>query len=104
VVIYDRIREMMRKYKKMSNEEMMDIAVNATLSRSIVTHLTVFLALCGLVIFGGEVIRGFSLAMLFGLVVGTYSSVFIAAPILIYLGVKVGDAKADTSSIAVKAR
>ena len=95
VVIYDRIREMMRKYKKMSVDEMMDIAVNATLSRSVVTHVTVLLALIGLVIFGGEVIRGFSLAMLFGVVVGTYSSVFIAAPILIYLGVKVGSVKAD---------
>ncbi len=97
VVIYDRIREMMRKYKKMPTDEMMDIAVNATLSRSIVTHVTVFLALCGLVFFGGEVIRGFSLAMLFGLIVGTYSSVFIAAPILIYLGVKVGDTKPELS-------
>lgn len=95
VVIYDRIREMMRKYKRMSTEEMMDIAVNATLSRSVVTHVTVLLALLGLVIFGGEVIRGFSLAMLFGVIVGTYSSVFIAAPILIYLGVKVGSTKAE---------
>ena len=96
VVIYDRIREMMRKYKRMSIGDMMDIAVNATLSRSVVTHVTVLLALFGLVIFGGEVIRGFSLAMLFGVVVGTYSSVFIAAPILIYLGVKVGDVKSET--------
>ena len=98
VVIYDRIREMMRKYKRMTIGDMMDIAVNATLSRSVVTHVTVLLALFGLVIFGGEVIRGFSLAMLFGVVVGTYSSVFIAAPILIYLGVKVGDVKAEASA------
>ncbi len=102
VVIYDRIREMMRKYKRMSSDEMMDIAVNATLSRSVVTHITVFLALCGLVLFGGEVIRGFSLAMLFGVVVGTYSSVFIAAPILIYLGVKVGDVKVEASAEVAK--
>ena len=100
VVIYDRIREMMRKFKRMPTETMMDIAVNATLSRSVVTHVTVLLALIGLVAFGGEVIRGFSLAMLFGVVVGTYSSVFIAAPILIYLGVKVSDVKVDASDPA----
>ncbi|MBY0612274.1 MAG: protein translocase subunit SecF [Beijerinckiaceae bacterium] len=104
VVIYDRIREMMRKYKRMSIGEMMDIAVNATLSRSVVTHVTVLLALIGLVIFGGEVIRGFSLAMLFGVVVGTYSSVFIAAPILIYLGVKVADVKTETVEPPARAK
>jgi preprotein translocase subunit SecF len=99
VVIYDRIREMLRKYKRMSTDDMIDIAVNSTLSRSVVTHVTTFLALLGLAFFGGEVIRGWTLAMLFGVIVGTYSSVFIAAPILIYLGVKVGDGRlADDKS------
>ena len=98
VVIYDRIREMMRKYKKMPTDQMIDVAVNSTLSRSVVTHVTVFLALVGLVAFGGEGIRGFSLAMLFGVVVGAYSSVFIAAPILIYLGVKVGEGRSATAA------
>jgi preprotein translocase subunit SecF len=88
VVVYDRIREMMRKYKKMSTEDMIDIAINSTLSRTIVTSLTTTLALIALSIFGGEGIRSFCLAMLFGVVIGTYSSIFIAAPILIYLGAK----------------
>ncbi len=88
VVIYDRIREMMRKYKKMHTDDMIDQAVNSTLSRSVITHVTTTLALVGLAVFGGEVIRGFTIAMLFGVMVGTYSSVFIAAPILIYLGVR----------------
>ena len=93
VVIYDRIREMMRKYKRMPTDVMIDQAINSTLSRSVITHVTTTLALLGLAFFGGEVIRGFTIAMLFGVVVGTYSSVFIAAPILIYLGVKVGDGR-----------
>jgi preprotein translocase subunit SecF len=67
---------------------MIDQAVNSTLSRSVITHITTTLALLGLAFFGGEVIRGFTIAMLFGVLVGTYSSVFIAAPILIYLGVR----------------
>ena len=88
VVVLDRIREMMRKYKKMSISDMLDISINTTLSRTIMTSLTTFLALVALVGFGGHVIQSFSLAMMFGVVVGTYSSIFIAAPVLIYLGVK----------------
>ena len=88
VVVLDRIREMMKKYKSMGIAEMLDIAINTTLSRTIMTSLTTFLALCALVAFGGQVIKSFSLAMMFGVVVGTYSSIFIAAPVLIYLGVK----------------
>jgi preprotein translocase subunit SecF len=88
VVVYDRIREMMRKYKKMSTDEMIDVAVNSTLTRTVITSVTTILALIALSIFGGEGIRSFCLAMLFGVVIGTYSSIFIAAPILIYLGVK----------------
>ena len=88
VVVLDRIREMMRKYKSMGIAEMLDIAINTTLSRTIMTSVTTFLALCALVAFGGQVIKSFSLAMMFGVVVGTYSSIFIAAPVLIYLGVK----------------
>jgi preprotein translocase subunit SecF len=88
VVVYDRIREMMRKYKKMSTEDMIDIAINSTLTRTIITSMTTLLALVALSIFGGEGIRSFCLSMLFGVVIGTYSSIFIAAPILIYLGVK----------------
>jgi preprotein translocase subunit SecF len=88
VVIYDRIREMLRRYKKMPMPELLNISVNSTLSRSIITHVTVTLALLALLLFGGHAIHSFVATMIFGVVlVGTYTSVFIAAPILIYLGV-----------------
>ncbi len=88
VVVLDRIREMMRKYRKISTNELIDISVNAVLPRTIMTATTVFLALLSLVIFGGEVIRSFSLAMMFGIFVATYSSIFICSPMLIYLGLR----------------
>ena len=94
VVVLDRIREMMRKYKKMPIADMIDLSVNAVLPRTIMTATTVFLALLSLVIFGGHVIRSFSIAMLWGLFVATYSSVFICSPILIYLGVRTEDQRA----------
>jgi preprotein translocase subunit SecF len=88
VVIYDRIREMLRKYKRMPVAELLDTALNATVSRTIIVAATTFFATTALYLFGGEVLRGFSLAMLFGVVVGTHSTIFIAAPILIYLGLR----------------
>lgn len=91
VVVYDRVRELLRKYKKMALHDLLDLAMNSTLTRTVITSVTTILALIALAIFGGDVIRGFCLAMLFGVVIGTYSSIFIAAPILIYLGVKVGE-------------
>jgi preprotein translocase subunit SecF len=88
VVIYDRIREMLRRYKKMSMPELLNISINSTLSRSIITHFTVTLALLALLLFGGHAIHSFTATMMFGVVlVGTYTSIFIASPILIYLGV-----------------
>ena len=91
VVIYDRIREMLRRYKRMSMPELLNVSVNATLSRSIVTHVTVAMSLLALLLFGGQAIRSFTATMMFGVVlVGTYTSVFIASPILIYLGVGTG--------------
>ena len=91
VVIYDRIREMLRRYKRLSMHDLLNISVNATLSRSIITHVTVTLALLSLLIFGGPSIHSFAAAMTFGAVlVGSYTSIFIAAPILIYLGVGEG--------------
>jgi preprotein translocase subunit SecF len=88
VVIYDRIREMLRRYKRMPMPDLLNISVNSTLSRSIITHVTVTLALLALLFFGGHAIHSFVSTMIFGVVlVGTYTSVFIAAPILIYLGV-----------------
>jgi preprotein translocase subunit SecF len=91
VVIYDRIREMLRRYKRMPMPELLNVSVNATLSRSIVTHVTVACSLLALLLFGGQAIRSFTATMMFGVVlVGTYTSVFIASPILIYLGVGAG--------------
>ena len=88
VVIYDRIREMLRRYKRMSMPDLLNVSINATLSRSIVTHLTVAISLLALLLFGGQAIHSFTATMIFGVVlVGTYTSVFIASPILIYLGV-----------------
>ena len=88
VVVYDRVRENLRKYKKMDISELLDIAINQTLSRTVMTSLTTLLALIALYTLGGEVIRGFTFAMIWGVLVGTYSSIFIAAPLLIRLGVK----------------
>jgi preprotein translocase subunit SecF len=94
VVIYDRIREMLRRYKKMPMPELLNESINSTLSRSIITHVTVTLALLALLLFGGPAIHSFTAVMMFGVVlVGTYTSIFIAAPILIYLGV--GTHRAD---------
>jgi preprotein translocase subunit SecF len=91
VVIYDRIREMLRRYKKLPMPELLNASVNQTLSRSVITHVTVSLALLALLLFGGEAIHSFTATMMFGVVlVGTYTSVFIASPILIYLGVGTG--------------
>jgi preprotein translocase subunit SecF len=91
VVIYDRIREMLRRYKKMPMPDLLNASVNQTLSRSVITHVTVSLALLALLLFGGEAIHSFTATMMFGVVlVGTYTSVFIASPILIYLGVGTG--------------
>ncbi|WAC26125.1 protein translocase subunit SecF [Ancylobacter sp. SL191] len=88
IVIYDRIREMLRRYKKMPTDELLNQSINSTLSRSVITHVTVTLALLALVLFGGRAIHSFSITMMFGVVlVGTYTSIFIASPLLIYLGV-----------------
>jgi preprotein translocase SecF subunit len=85
VVIYDRVRETMRKYKTMDFRTLINKSLNETLSRTILTVSTVALAVLSLLIFGGEVLHGFSIAMLWGIVIGTYSSLFIAAPLLYYI-------------------
>ncbi|HIM44942.1 MAG: hypothetical protein CFH39_00186 [Alphaproteobacteria bacterium MarineAlpha10_Bin2] len=85
VVVYDRVRENLRKYKKMPLIELLNVSVNDTLSRTVMTSLTTLLALAALLIFGGEVIRDFTIAMIWGVVVGTYSSVFVASAILMYV-------------------
>lgn len=88
VVVSDRIRENLRKYKRMELNELLNLSINETLSRTILTGITAIAVLISLYIFGGEVLRNFNFAMLFGVVVGTYSSIFIAAPLLGYLGIK----------------
>ena len=88
VVVFDRVRENLRKYKKMPMVELLDLSINNTLSRTVLTSVTTLLALISLYVFGGEVIRGFTFAMIWGVLIGTYSSVFIASPILLALDVK----------------
>ncbi len=85
VVVYDRVRENLRKYKKMPLMDLLNLSVNDTLARTVMTSLTTLLALVALLIFGGEVIRDFTIAMIWGVVVGTYSSVFVAGSILMYV-------------------
>jgi len=107
VVVSDRIRENLRKYKRMELDELLNLSINETLSRTILTGCTAIVVLIALYAFGGEVIRNFNFAMLFGVLVGTYSSVFIAAPLLGYLGVKrewVGSAPQPAGTRASRAR
>ena len=88
VVVYDRIRENLRKYKAMTLGEIINLSVNETLSRTLLTSGTTLIALIILFFFGGEVIKGFSFAMTWGILVGTYSSIFIASPLLIYMSLR----------------
>jgi preprotein translocase subunit SecF len=104
VVVYDRIRELLRKYKKMPLEELLDLSINSTLSRTVITSVTTILALIALSIFGGAAIEGFAWSMLFGVLVGTYSSIFVAAPIMIYLGLKPGEGRKLSAEEAAAAK
>jgi preprotein translocase subunit SecF len=88
VVVFDRIREFLRKYKSMPLADLIDFSINSVLPRTLLTSLCTLVALLALYIFGGEVIRGFTFAMIWGVFVGTYSSIFIGAPVLILLGTK----------------
>ena len=88
VVVYDRIRENLRKFKKMNINDLLDKSINETLSRTINTTVTTILALGALYLFGGQIIADFAFAMLWGIVVGTYSSIFIASTILVYVNVR----------------
>jgi len=91
VVVFDRIRENLRKYKKMAIASLLNQSVTQTLSRTVVTSVTTLLALIALWAFGGEVIRGFVNALIFGILIGTYSSIFIASPILIFMTMRKPD-------------
>jgi preprotein translocase subunit SecF len=88
VVVFDRVRENLRKYKKRPLAEVLNISINETLSRTLMTSVTTLLALISLYVLGGDVIRGFVFAMIWGVIVGTYSSVFVASTFLLWLGVK----------------
>ena len=87
VVIYDRIRENLLKYSKINTNEIANISVNETLSRTVITSLTTLLALSSIFILGGEILKGFSFAMILGVIIGTYSSIFVASPVLNYFKV-----------------
>jgi preprotein translocase subunit SecF len=97
VVVFDRIRENMRKYKTMPFIELIDLSINQTLSRTFLTGITTIMVLFVLYFLGGEALRGFSFAMLFGVIVGTYSSVFVAVPLLLYLNVRRGTVAGETA-------
>ena len=87
VVIYDRIRENLLKYSKIETNEIANISVNETLSRTVITSLTTLLALGSIFLLGGEILKGFSFAMILGVIIGTYSSIFVASPVLNYFKV-----------------
>ncbi|WP_299505592.1 protein translocase subunit SecF [uncultured Roseobacter sp.] len=98
VVVFDRVRENLRKYKKRPLNEVLNISINETLSRTFMTSVTTLLALIALFVLGGDVIRGFVFAMIWGVIVGTYSSIFVASAALLYLGVKRDWSKPDANS------
>jgi preprotein translocase SecF subunit len=90
VVVFDRLRENLRKYKKMPLGQLVDLSLNETLSRTIITGCTALFALIGLLYLGGEALHGFAIAMIFGIIVGTYSSLYVAAPAILIWGVRRG--------------
>ena len=100
VIVFDRIRENLRKFKQMSLAEVLNLSINETLSRTLMTSGTTLVALVALWALGGEVIRGFTLAMIWGIVVGTYSSIFIASVLVLRLGVKRDWSKPDKTGPA----
>ena len=100
VVVFDRTRELLRRYKAMPAQELLDLSINSTMSRTVMTATTAFLSLLALVLFGGSAIEGFALVMLFGVVVCTYSAIFISSPVLIYIGA-IGRAEAPVRDARV---
>ena len=108
VVVFDRVRENLRKYKKTPLKDLLNMSINATLSRTVMTSLTTLIALISLFILVGDVIHGFVFAMIWGVIIGTYSSVFVASSILLRLGVKrdwdkTNDGKAGTQFAGIDA-
>jgi preprotein translocase subunit SecF len=103
IVIDDRIRENMRRYRKMEMPQIIDLSVNETLPRTVMTSLTVLIALLALLFFGGHVLRGFTAAMILGVIVGTYSSIYVSSSLLITLGLRAEPTAADAVATPRKA-
>jgi len=99
VVVFDRLRENLRKYKTMPLREVIELSLNETLSRTIITGVTAVMVLAALAVFGGEALFGFSIALMFGIVVGTYSSIYVGAPIILLWGVKRGEIAEDAKPV-----
>lgn len=99
VVVFDRLRENLRKYKTMPLREVIDLSINETLSRTIITGVTAVMVLAALAIFGGEALFGFSIALMAGIIIGTYSSIYVGAPIILLWGVKRGSLDEDTKPV-----
>ncbi|MBW8303342.1 MAG: protein translocase subunit SecF [Brevundimonas sp.] len=99
VVVFDRLRENLRKYKTMPLREVIDLSINETLSRTIITGITAIMVLAALAYFGGETLFGFSIALMAGIIIGTYSSIYVGAPIILLWGVKRGGAADDATPI-----
>jgi SecD/SecF fusion protein len=99
VVVFDRIRENLRKYKKMALKDVIDLSINETLSRTIITGVTAVMALTGLAVLGGEALFSFSVALIFGIVIGTYSSIYVAAPVILLWGVNRNAAEAEVVDV-----
>jgi preprotein translocase subunit SecF len=99
VVVFDRLRENLRKYKTMPLRDVIDLSLNETLSRTIITGITAVMVLGALAVFGGEALFGFSIALMFGIIIGTYSSIYVGAPIILLWGVKRGEIAEDAKPI-----
>ena len=104
IVIDDRIRENMRKYRKMNMSALIDLSVNEVLPRTVMTSVTILLALFALLIFGGHVLRGFTAAMILGIIVGTYSSIYVSSSLLITLGLRPGPVGGGRDEAAIEAQ
>ena len=102
VVVFDRVRENLRRYKQKPLIELLNLSINETLSRTVMTSVTTLIALLSLYFLGGEVIRGFTFGMILGVVIGTYSSVFVASVVLLWLGVKRDWSKPDPEAAGVQ--
>ena len=98
VVIYDRIRENLSKYSSLKIDEISNISINDTISRTIITSVTTLLALISIFILGGEILRGFAFAMIIGVLIGTYSSIYVATPILKYFNVSYKSISKDSKN------